>query len=60
MIFVNLITFVHTFLDILSYFAVVVLPFCGLVLYEHVHEKTNNLGSDQVRHKLDCIVTGDG
>ena len=22
--------------------------------------KTNNLGSDQVRHKLGCIVTDDG
>ena len=28
--------------------------------YEPVREKTNNLGSDQVRHKPDCTVTEDG
>ena len=27
--------------------------------FEHVHEKTNNLGSDQVQHKLGCTVTED-
>ena len=27
---------------------------------EPVHEKTNNLGSDQVRHKPGCTVTEDG
>ena len=27
---------------------------------EPVREKTNNLGSDQVRHKPDCTVTEDG
>ena len=27
---------------------------------KHVHEKTNNLGSDQVQHKPDCTVTEDG
>ena len=27
---------------------------------EPVHEKTNNLGSDQVRHKPACTVTDDG
>ena len=26
-------------------------------LFEPVHEKTNNLGSDQVRHKPGCTVT---
>ena len=29
-------------------------------LNEPVHEKTNNLGSDQVRHKPACTVTEDG
>ena len=28
--------------------------------FEPVHGKTNNLGSDQVRHKLGCTVTEDG
>ena len=28
--------------------------------FEPVHKKTNNLGSDQVRHKLGCAVTEDG
>ena len=28
--------------------------------YEPVHEKTNNLGSDQVRYKPGCTVTEDG
>ena len=27
---------------------------------EHVREKTNNLGSDQLRHKPGCTVTEDG
>ena len=27
--------------------------------YEPVREKTNNLGSDQVRHKPGCTVTED-
>ena len=33
----------------------------GLMLnkYEPVHEKTNNLGSDQVQNKPECIVTED-
>ena len=30
------------------------------VLYEPVHEKTNNLGSDLVRHKPACTITEDG
>ena len=30
------------------------------VTYESVREKTNNLGSDQARHKLGCTVTEDG
>ena len=29
-------------------------------LNEPVREKTNNLGSDQVRHKWGCTVTEDG
>ena len=29
-------------------------------LYEPVHGKANNLGSDQVRHKPGCTVTEDG
>ena len=29
-------------------------------LNEPVHEKTNNLGSNQVRHKMGCTVTEDG
>ena len=29
-------------------------------IYEPVHEKTNNLGSDQVRHKPACTVAEDG
>ena len=29
-------------------------------LYEHVREKTNNLGPDQARHKLVCTVTEAG
>ena len=33
---------------------------CVWVLNEPVREKTNNLGSDQVRHKPDCTVTEDG
>ena len=32
----------------------------GEIRYEPVHEKTNNLGSDQVRHKPGCTVTEDG
>ena len=28
--------------------------------FEPVREKTNNLGSDQVRHKPGCTVTEDG
>ena len=28
--------------------------------FEPVREKTNNLGSDQVQHKLGCTVTEDG
>ena len=28
--------------------------------YEPVHEKTNNLGHNQVRHKQGCTVTEDG
>ena len=31
-----------------------------VLLFEPAHEKTNNLGSDQVRHKLGCTVTEDG
>ena len=30
-----------------------------IFLYEPVREKTNDLGSDQVRHKLPCTVTED-
>ena len=30
------------------------------IVYEPVNEKTNNLGSDQVRHKPGCTVTEDG
>ena len=30
-----------------------------LFLYEPVREKTNNLGSDQVRHKPGCTVKED-
>ena len=30
------------------------------MLIEPVREKTNNLGSDQVRHKPGCAVTEDG
>ena len=30
------------------------------VMYEPVREKTNNLGSDQVRHKPACTVTEAG
>ena len=26
------------------------------MVHEPVHEKTNNLGSDQVRHKQGCII----
>ena len=29
-------------------------------MYEPVREKTNNVGSDQVQHKLGCTVTEDG
>ena len=28
-------------------------------IYEPVREKSNNLGSDQVRYELGCTVTGD-
>ena len=28
--------------------------------YEPVRDKTNNLGSDQIRHKPACTVTEDG
>ena len=31
-----------------------------LLKIEPVHEKTNNLGSDQVRHKSGCTVTEAG
>ena len=30
------------------------------VLFEPAREKTNNLGSDQVRHKAGCTGTEDG
>ena len=30
------------------------------IAFEPVREKTNNLGSDQVRHKPGCKVTEDG
>ena len=30
------------------------------LIHEHVREETDNLGSDQVRHKPDCTVTEDG
>ena len=30
------------------------------IINEPVHEKTNNLGSDQVRHKPGCTVTEAG
>ena len=30
------------------------------IFNEPVHEKTNNLGSDQVRHKLGCTITEEG
>ena len=30
------------------------------ILFEPVHEKTNNLGSHQARHKLGCTITEDG
>ena len=30
------------------------------LFYEHVREKTNNLGSDQVWHKPPCTVSEDG
>ena len=30
------------------------------IKHEPVHEKTNNLGSNQIRHKLGCTVTEDG
>ena len=29
-------------------------------IIEPVHEKTNNLGSDQIRHKPGCTVTEEG
>ena len=31
-----------------------------MIANEPVREKTNNLGSDQVRHKPACTVTADG
>ena len=31
-----------------------------IILFEPVREKTNNLGSDQVGHKLACTITADG
>ena len=31
-----------------------------VLIIEPVREKTNNLGSDQVRHKQGCTVTEDG
>ena len=34
--------------------------FAVVKVYEPVREKTNNLGSDQVQHKLGCTVTDDG
>ena len=30
------------------------------IIYLSLHEKTNNLGSNQVRHKPGCTVTEDG
>ena len=32
----------------------------ALIRIEPLREKTNNLGSDQVRHKANCTVTEDG
>ena len=31
-----------------------------MIIHEHVREKTNNLCSEQVRHKPGCTVTEDG
>ena len=38
-----------------AYYSFNMLP--GTKAYEPVREKTNNLGSDQVRHKPGCTVT---
>ena len=35
-------------------------PATSAEIYEPVREKTNNLGSDHVRHKPGCTVTEDG
>ena len=39
---------------------IMVKVFSLYTLFEPVHEKTNNLGSDQVRLKPGCTVTEDG
>ena len=36
------------------------IPVLTCLIYEPVREKTNNLGSYQVRHKPACTVTEDG
>ena len=36
------------------------LEMLGGLTFELVHEKTNNLGSNQVRHKLGCTITEEG
>ena len=50
------------FYDMIVIGFIVALP--GLLLTYKIikpqREKTNNLGSDQVRHKPDCTVTEDG
>ena len=43
-----------------SFISSIFYQFLYLGLFEPVHEKTNNLGSDQVRHKPGCTFTEDG
>ena len=33
---------------------------CFFLIYELPHEKTNNVVSEQVRHKPSCTITEDG
>ena len=51
----------HTLLSQISvyHFSKFTIVLSGQLKYEPVHEKTNNLGPDQVLHKPGCTVTAE-
>ena len=52
--------YIHVAQNVLCTHAVVEGPGIDTKEFEPVHGKTNNLGSDQVRHKPSCTVAEDG